>query len=81
MDVVVASPDDVRPTLQALRALGYLWRGDLGIEGRQAFFQPDDDLPEAPPLRGRRGIEGHLDHVLLRDHLRSHPDDARATAT
>ena len=37
LDVVVAADDDVRPAIDALAAIGYRWRGELGVEGRQAF--------------------------------------------
>src|SRR3954470_6029118 len=37
MDIVVASEDDVQPVIERLSAIGYRWRGDLGVPGRQAF--------------------------------------------
>ena len=69
MDVVVADESAVRPVIEALRPLGYRWRGDLGIEGRQAFFQPESDLPSHHLYLVVDRNEAHLDHVLLRDLL------------
>jgi GrpB-like predicted nucleotidyltransferase (UPF0157 family) len=37
MDIVVASSEQVTPAIQRLAAIGYRWRGDLGIIGREAF--------------------------------------------
>jgi GrpB-like predicted nucleotidyltransferase (UPF0157 family) len=77
MDVVVCSAADVPEAVARLAALGYVHLGDLGIPGREAFSQPVGK-PEhhlyACPLDGdelRR-------HRSFRDHLRSHPEDARA---
>ena len=78
MDVVVASEELVAPAIEALGALGYRWRGDLGVPGRQAFDPPPG--PGLPPHHLYLVVEdnkAHLDHWLLRDLLRSDPD-ARA---
>jgi len=56
----------------ALRPLGYQWVGDLGVEGRQAF--DTSGHPELPPHHLYLVVENnkpHLDHVLLRDFLRT----------
>jgi GrpB-like predicted nucleotidyltransferase (UPF0157 family) len=72
LDIVVRDESDVRPVIDRLRDIGYRWRGDLGVVGRQAFFQPDS------PIRHHLylvvdGSTAHLDHVLLRDLLRADP--------
>jgi GrpB-like predicted nucleotidyltransferase (UPF0157 family) len=71
MDIVVADESAVRPVIEALRPLGYQWRGDLGVEGRQSFkhLADDDDLPEHHLYLVIDGNRAHLDHVLLRDLL------------
>lgn len=79
LDVVVASEDEVRPVIRALRAIGYRWRGDLGVTGRQAFVR-EDALPLLPEHHLYVVVEdsrAHLDHWLLRDVLREDAD-ARA---
>src|SRR5687767_15978465 len=40
MDVVVASVADVTIAVERLSSLGYIHRGDLGIQGREAFHSP-----------------------------------------
>jgi GrpB-like predicted nucleotidyltransferase (UPF0157 family) len=75
MDVVVAADDDVQPVIERLATVGYRWRGDLGVAGRQAFKPPDDeDLPRHHLYLVVDGSTAHLDHVLLRDLLREDAD-------
>jgi GrpB-like predicted nucleotidyltransferase (UPF0157 family) len=82
MDVVVASDEDVSPAIERLAAIGYRWRGDLGVEGRQAF-QPveEDDLPPHQLYVVVEGNKAHLDHVLLRDLLRQDSEARERYAT
>jgi GrpB-like predicted nucleotidyltransferase (UPF0157 family)/mannose-6-phosphate isomerase-like protein (cupin superfamily) len=76
LDIVVASPGDVAAVRQRLAALGYRWRGDLGVRGREAFEQPaDDGLPRHHLYVVVEDNKAHLDHWLLRDLLR---EDATA---
>jgi GrpB-like predicted nucleotidyltransferase (UPF0157 family) len=78
MDVVVAAPSQVRPVIEALGPLGYRWRGDLGVEGRQAFGAPGQaDLPQHHLYLVVENNKAHLDHVLLRDLLRADPEARR----
>jgi GrpB-like predicted nucleotidyltransferase (UPF0157 family)/quercetin dioxygenase-like cupin family protein len=77
LDVVVATDEDVSAAIDALATLGYRWRGDLGVEGRQAFLAPSDaDLPPHHLYVVVDQNKAHLDHVLLRDLLRE-DDGAR----
>jgi GrpB-like predicted nucleotidyltransferase (UPF0157 family) len=72
MDVVVRSPDDVAVAVERLQMIGYTWRGDLGVAGREAFYPPADG--RNPPHNLYVVVENnkaHLDHWLLRDLLRS----------
>lgn len=79
LDVVVQAQDVTR-ALQRLATLGYVHRGNLGIEGREAFRWPPGEerhhlylcVPESPGLR---------DHLLFRDHLRAHEGVAREYAS
>jgi GrpB-like predicted nucleotidyltransferase (UPF0157 family) len=79
IDVVVRSPDDVPTAIERLRALGYVYQGDKGIPGREAFMWPSGArahhlyvvVDGSPP---------HADHVRFRDHLREHPDVAQRYA-
>ena len=76
-DIVVASDEDVQPVVERLESIGYRWRGDLGVEGRQAFKPVDEEgLPRHHLYLVVEGSKAHLDHVLLRDLLREDPERA-----
>jgi GrpB-like predicted nucleotidyltransferase (UPF0157 family) len=75
VDVVVRSPDDVPSAIEGLRALGYVYQGDKGIRGREAFLWP----PGAEPHHVYVVVAGsapYVDHVDFRDYLRAHPEVA-----
>jgi GrpB-like predicted nucleotidyltransferase (UPF0157 family) len=72
LDVVVATEADVRPAIDGLAGVGYRWRGDLGVSGREAFKAPAaGDLPAHHLYLVVEDSKAHLDHWLLRDLLRS----------
>ena len=75
IDVVVPSGADIPDAVRRLESGGYVHRGDLGISGREAFDVPPD-LPYHHLYVVAAGTKPHLDHVLLREYLRSHPDAA-----
>jgi GrpB-like predicted nucleotidyltransferase (UPF0157 family) len=71
MDIVVADPANLRPVIQRLATIGYRWRGDLGVVGREAFALPKDGTWPAHNLYlVVEDNKAHLDHWLLRDLLR-----------
>jgi GrpB-like predicted nucleotidyltransferase (UPF0157 family) len=79
VDVVVRSAEDVPVAIERLRGLGYVYQGDKGIPGREAFMWP----PHAPRHHLYVVVEGskpHVDHVRFRDYLRDHPEVAREYA-
>lgn len=76
LDVVVPDERQVQAAIDRLTSIGYLHREDLGIEGREAFFAVTG-LPRHHLYVVVEGSKAHLDHILLRDHLRTHPADAR----
>jgi GrpB-like predicted nucleotidyltransferase (UPF0157 family) len=81
MDVVCAVEEDVPKVVAALRGAGYLWRGDLGIEGRQAFrLMEDDGRPPHHLYCVVEGNQAHRDHLDLRDLLRGDADARRRYA-
>jgi GrpB-like predicted nucleotidyltransferase (UPF0157 family) len=75
MDVVVASTADISVAIERLAVIGYEHRGNLGVEGREAFSSP----AESPQhylyvcVRGGTALQNHL---ALRDYLRINPDAA-----
>lgn len=71
LDVVVADRLGMPPVIERLVGIGYEWRRDLGIEGRDAFrFLGPEPLPRHHLYLVVDGSKPHLDHVLLRDLLR-----------
>jgi len=76
---VVVRPTEVQVAIELLASLGYLHEGNLGIEGREAFRWPPAQerhhlylcVPDSAGLR---------DHLLFRDHLRTHPEIAQQYA-
>jgi GrpB-like predicted nucleotidyltransferase (UPF0157 family) len=79
IDVVVRSTEDVAPAIERLRKLGYVYQGDKGIRGREAFLWPPGARPHHLYVVVR-GSEPHLDHLAFRDYLRDHPDVAEEYA-
>lgn len=78
VDVVVASEEEVQEAVDRLRGIGYMWRGEMGVPGRQAFKAPTGSgLPEHHLYVVVENSKAHLDHWLLRDLLRRDAD-ARA---
>jgi GrpB-like predicted nucleotidyltransferase (UPF0157 family) len=80
IDVLLRSAAELPLAIIRLASLGYEHRGDLGIPGREAFRTPPDDFPHhlylCPP-----DSQEYRRHIAFRDHLRTHPEDARAYAT
>ena len=74
-DVVVALQADVRPAIDRLSEIGYRWRGDLGVNGREAFEAPlGANLPPHNLYLVVENCKAHVDHWLLRDLLREDAD-------
>ena len=77
MSVVVPSAVDVPRAVARLATLGYVHRGNLGIEGREAFGNPAE-LPAHHLYVCPVGSLGLLNPLAVRDYLRGHPAVARA---
>ncbi|WNJ20224.1 GrpB family protein [Pontibacter sp. G13] len=87
IDIVVASAASMEAVIKLLETLGYRHRGDLGITGREAFIRTDSHVPYTerriiwPTHHLYACMENSLglrNHLLLRDYLRAHPDEAEA---
>ncbi len=76
LDIVVRSVGDISTAITRLATLGYIHKGDVGVEGREAFENPpgeeDHHLYVCPD--GSLGLRNHL---ALRDYLRGNPEAAR----
>lgn len=77
MTVVVKAGDDVPRAIAGLATLGYVHRGDLGIQGREAFEAPAG-LPDHHLYVCPAGALALRNHLAVRDYLRAHPEAARA---
>jgi len=76
IDVLLSSADGLPEAIERLAALGYAYRGDLGVPGREAFRQPlgqpAHHLYVCPP-----DSTEYRRHIAFRDHLRAYPESAR----
>jgi len=77
MSVVVGSSEYVPLAIERLAGLGYVHRGNLGIEGREAFSNPPG-LPAHHLYLCPSGSLGLINPLKLRDYLRVHPEAAAA---
>ena len=70
---VVVKPDDVGKAITALESIGYIYEGNLGIEGREAFAYEGKGHLMTHHLyvcpKDSQELKRHLD---FRDYLRSH---------
>lgn len=75
MDVVVVSAMDVPAAIERLGLLGYVHRGNLGIDGREAFESPPRQIEHHLYLcvRGSAALSNHL---TVRNYLRHNPEAA-----
>jgi GrpB-like predicted nucleotidyltransferase (UPF0157 family) len=80
MDVVVASPEDVPIAIERLSTLAYVHRGNLGIEGREAFYSPPG-LPRHHLYVCVQGTASLSNHLTIRDYLRRNSAAAKAYGT
>jgi len=76
MDVVVAD-SDMETGIGRLTALGYEHRGDLGIQGREAFGRPSGS-PRHHLYLCPSGSPALANHLAIRDYLRRNASAASA---
>ncbi len=72
IDVIVERPGVPR-AVEALGAIGYVHRGDLGVVGREAFFAPDES-PRRHVYVCQAGTMNVRNHVAVRRVLRARED-------
>lgn len=75
IDVVVRSPEDVPRAIERLRTLGYVYQGNKGIAGREAFLWPPGATRHYLYVV-MAGSQPYADHVDFRDYLRHQPEIA-----
>ena len=76
MVVVVESDDDVDEAIARLAPIGYRARGNLGVEGREAFWWPEGEKRHHLYVSPTTSAELHA-QVAFRDRLRTDPAVAR----
>jgi GrpB-like predicted nucleotidyltransferase (UPF0157 family) len=75
LDVIVQTHEDVLLAIARLTAIDYAYRGNLGIEGREAFRAAMNE--PAHNLYVCRSDSAALhDHLVFRDYLRTHRETA-----
>jgi GrpB-like predicted nucleotidyltransferase (UPF0157 family) len=79
IDVIVRDQDGVQLAIERLSAIGYSYRGNLGIEGREAFRAAVNE-PAHNLYVCREDCDALRDHLMFRDYLSGHPETARAYA-
>jgi GrpB-like predicted nucleotidyltransferase (UPF0157 family) len=75
IDVVMHSSADVPRAIERLRTLGYVYQGNKGIVGREAFLWPPDATRHHLYVV-IAGSQPYANHVEFRDYLRQHPEVA-----
>ena len=76
LGVVAPTRKDVTLAIERLARLGYVHRGDLGVDGREAFGHAPD-LPAHHLYVYTQGNLALRNHIALRDFLRTHPESVR----
>ena len=80
IDVLLRSASDLPLVIRRLTDLGYEYRGDSGVIGREAFRTKPGDISHhlyvCPP-----DSQEYRRHIAFRNHLRAHADDANTYAS
>jgi GrpB-like predicted nucleotidyltransferase (UPF0157 family) len=77
IDIIIENSSKLPEIVEALSNLGYIHRGNLGIEGREAFKLVDSGraLPKHNLYVCLNNCIALRNHIALRDHLRSNAED------
>jgi GrpB-like predicted nucleotidyltransferase (UPF0157 family) len=76
IDIVINAKNDLEKVIAKLQTLGYEHRGNLGIEGREAFKAPEKIAGDSIRHNLYVCLDGCLalkNHIKFRDYLRDHP--------
>lgn len=77
IDVVLEDFGDFDQAKQKLCKAGYLYKGNLGLEGREMFQLSNPVYPHNLYVCDPRSL-ALKNHLVFRDYLRNNPEDARA---
>ena len=73
LDVIIESIDELPSVIRGLKRLGYEHRGNLGIEGREAFKAPEHPIKHHLYVCVRDCV-ALKNHLNLKHHLTRNPD-------
>ena len=76
MDIIVCR-EEIDAVIEHLSVIGYEHRGNLGIEDREAFYPPKEIGINHHLYVCVEGAEAVRNHIILRNHLRSHPESLK----
>lgn len=74
IDVIYDKPENLPQIIKALESVGYRYEGNKGIEGRESFKASEGSIKQHFYVC-KVGTLGLKNHLTLRDHLRSNPQD------
>ncbi len=75
VDVVIDNYDVLPLIIKKLELQGYIYEGNLGIEGREAFRRDHDDgMMKYHLYVCPKDGKGYLEHIAFRDYLRTNED-------
>ncbi len=75
VDMVIESYDVLSRIIEKLELEGYIYEGNLGIEGREAFRRKyDDGMMKYHLYVCPKDGKGYLEHIAFRDYLRNNED-------
>ena len=77
IDIIAKDQKQINLCINSLEKLGYRHRGNLGVEGREAFYNPEKIKYAHHLYVCLEGSDSLLNHLTLRDHLKKNPVDVR----
>jgi GrpB-like predicted nucleotidyltransferase (UPF0157 family) len=75
IDIIAKDQKRISSCINSLEKLGYKHRGNLGVEGREAFYNPEKVSHDHHLYVCLEGCDSLLNHLTLRDHLIRNSDD------
>lgn len=77
IDIIAEDQKQINLIINSLEKLGYRHRGNLGVEGREAFYNPEKIKYAHHLYVCLEGSDSLLNHLTLRDHLKKNSEDVR----
>lgn len=82
IDIVVKTSEEVSLVIERLETVGYRHRGNLGIEGREAFSYDPDNLKIQWMAHHLyvclESAQNYQNHIMLKSYLQKHPEAVKA---